>query len=83
MKNKYILKYKGSNSKELAKNLTFIKQSKEVNIIDGNDKLLLAEMNDKTKTLLEQQLEQWSFYEQKMLSKPPDNKRKLKRRTYK
>ncbi len=82
-RNKYILKYKGSNNKELLSSLSLIKSCKDLSVIDGNDKLMLVEMGEQTRTLLEAGLNNWSIHEQAMVSKPPDHKKKLKGKTYK
>jgi hypothetical protein len=79
----YILKYKGSNAVELNDNLSTIKKEKKVSVIEGNEKLMLVKMDDKTKNTLEQKLSNWSIFQHTMLSKPPDNKKKLKKKAYK
>lgn len=81
--NQYILKYKGSDVSELNDSISAIKKEKKVSVIEGSQKLMLVKMDDKTKTSLEQKLSNWSIFQHTMLSKPPDNKKKLKKKAYK
>lgn len=80
--NRYILKYKGSDEKELAIDLALVKKAKNLTVIDGNSKLMLVETDEKTKAQLESKLDKWIFFQQAMISKP-DNKKKLKGKAYK
>lgn len=81
--NQYILKYKGSDAEELNNNLSVIKKDKKISVLDGNDKLMLVQMDDKTKNVLEQKLANCSIFPQTAIKKPPDNKKKLKKKAYK
>lgn len=80
--NQYILKYKGSNEKELATDLALLKKAKNLTVIDGNTKLMLVETDERTKAELESKLDKWVFFQQAMIRKP-DNKKKLKGKAYK
>ncbi len=80
--NQYILKYKGSNEQQIAADVELVKSTKNLSVIDGNSKLMLVKMDDKTKQLLENKLDKWSFFPQTTIDKP-DNKKKLKGKVYK